>query len=80
MVDRRCGASLAHRKIASVLLHEEFHVTHPGDEAGAYMSQLTALAAMGAPQGHPLYSEVRQAMQKARTAERGPAVKMAKMP
>jgi hypothetical protein len=80
MVDRRCGNSFAHRKIASVLIHEEFHVTHPGDEAGAYTSQLTALAAMGAPQGHPLYSEVQRSMLKALAAQRDRVVKMAGIP
>jgi hypothetical protein len=55
-------------------------VKHPGDEARAYMSQLTALAAMSAPQGHPLYSEVWRSMQKALAAERDPAVKTANVP
>src|SRR5688572_27723829 len=39
----RCGQLQALRRIASVIAHEEWHVRHPGDEAGAYHAQLMAL-------------------------------------
>jgi hypothetical protein len=60
----RCGDYRAIRKIASVLVHEEFHLKHPGDEEGAYAAQLTALAAMGLASSHPVYVDVRRAMLK----------------
>jgi hypothetical protein len=43
---RRCGDVDAIRKIASVLVHEEWHVRHGGDEAGAYAAQLSTLIAL----------------------------------
>jgi hypothetical protein len=53
-----CGGIQALRKIASVVIHEEWHVRHPGDEAGAYSAQLKALNELGAGPGTPLYMEV----------------------
>jgi hypothetical protein len=46
------------RKIASVVMHEAWHLEHPGDEPGAYMAQLSALTQMGAGPGSPPYLEV----------------------
>jgi len=54
----RCGALQALRKIASVVIHEEWHVRYPGDEPGAYAAQLMALTEVGAGPGTPLYMEV----------------------
>ena len=59
----RCGNRAAIRKIASVLVHEEWHVRNGPDERGAYLAQLTALAALGAGQNTRQYGEVRRAMQ-----------------
>ena len=59
----RCGNREAIRKIASVLVHEEWHVRNGPDERGAYLAQLTALAALGAGQNTRQYGEVRRAMQ-----------------
>jgi hypothetical protein len=36
------------RKVASMIVHEEWHLRHGADEQGAYYAQITALAAMGA--------------------------------
>lgn len=58
----RCGELAALRKLASVLVHEEWHVVHKASESDAYAAQLTALTAMGSGPGTPLYSEVRRAM------------------
>ena len=58
----RCDDSRAVRKIASVIVHEEFHLKHPGDENGAYAAQLTALAMMGIDYTHPVYVSVRRSM------------------
>jgi hypothetical protein len=51
------------RKIASVLVHEEWHVRHGSDEAGAYAAQLTTLASLDAGPGSRLYHEVVRSMQ-----------------
>ena len=61
----RCGELQALRKIASVVVHEEWHVRHPGDERGAYDAQLMALLAAGAAPGNPLLWEVRSSMRAA---------------
>ena len=36
------------RKIASIIVHEEWHLKHGPDEQGAYYAQLTMLSALGA--------------------------------
>lgn len=58
----RCGHIQALRKIASVLVHEYWHVTHGADEAAAYQAQLMTLAYLGAGPGNALYSEVFRSM------------------
>jgi hypothetical protein len=59
--DTRCGSLDAIRKLASIIIHEEWHVRHGGDEEGAYFAQLTALAMLGAIDT-PVYNSVRRAM------------------
>ena len=61
----RCGELQALRKIASVIVHEEWHVRHPGDERGAYNAQVMALLAVGAGLGNPLLWEVQSSMRAA---------------
>ncbi len=56
----RCGELQALRKLASVLVHEEWHVTHGGDEAGAYAAQLVTLAYLGSGPGTSTYYGVSQ--------------------
>lgn len=58
----RCGNTMAIRKIASVLIHEEVHLRQGGDEKAAYEAQLTILTALGSGPGSPPYSSVRRAM------------------
>jgi hypothetical protein len=65
----RCGNREAVRKIASVLVHEEWHVRHGADERGAYEAQLMALMTMGAGQDSTLYYDVSRSM-RAVTARR----------
>jgi hypothetical protein len=64
----RCGDTMAIRKIASVLIHEEVHLKQGPDEKNAYHAQLTMLTALGAGPATPPYREVvlamRQAMKK----------------
>ena len=71
----RCDELQALRKIASVVVHEEWHVRHPGDERGAYDAQLMALLATGAAPGNPLFAEVRRSM---RAALRQPSDRIAR--
>ena len=66
----RCGDLHAIRKIASVIIHEEWHVRHGSDETGAYQAQLTTLASLDAGPGHPLYTEVRRSMRTVMRARR----------
>jgi hypothetical protein len=66
----KCGELDAVRKLASVLVHEEWHVRHGADEEGAYQAQLMALASMGAGPGTPVFLEVLRA-QRAVRARRG---------
>ena len=51
------------RKIASIIVHEEWHLTHGPDEQGAYLAQLTTLGALGA--AGPMVTSVRRSMQVA---------------
>lgn len=57
-----CPNSLAYRKLASILVHEEWHVRHGSDERGAYEAQLMTLAILGSGPGTPLYGSVRRSM------------------
>ena len=58
----KCGELNAVRKLASVLVHEEWHVRNGPDERGAYEAQLMALTTMGAGPGSPVYAGVHRAM------------------
>jgi hypothetical protein len=59
---RLCGQSENISKLASIIVHEEWHARHGADEREAYAAQLTTLAMLGAGVGTPLYNGVRQAM------------------
>jgi hypothetical protein len=58
---KRCGNLEGVRKLASIIVHEEWHVLHGSDEEGAYLAQLTALDMLGA-RDTLLYNGVRRAM------------------
>jgi hypothetical protein len=45
-------------KIASVIVHEEWHLRHGLDENGAYDAQLLALTRLGRGPGTTIYDEV----------------------
>ena len=62
--DGRCGDLFAVKKLASILVHEEWHLTHPGDERGAYYRQLIALQEMGVNPGQAVYRDVQLSMQR----------------
>jgi hypothetical protein len=63
-----CAHRDALRKLASILIHEEWHVRNGNDERGAYIAQLTALIRLNAGTEHPLYGEVMHSMQVALAA------------
>ena len=56
----RCGNLQSVRKLASIIIHEEWHVLNGPDEEGAYAAQLIALTMLGAADT-PLYNGVRRA-------------------
>jgi hypothetical protein len=59
----KCGDPLALKKLASVLVHEEWHIRHGGQEREAYYAQLTALVQLGIEPGHFVYTSVMRSMQ-----------------
>ena len=54
------------RKIASVIVHEEWHLRHGDDEEGAYFAQITTLMRLNA--GAAMLTSVRQSMAAALVA------------
>ncbi|MBM3819390.1 MAG: hypothetical protein FJW14_10310 [Acidimicrobiia bacterium] len=68
--DARRGDGDALRKIASILVHEEWHLRHGPNERRAYEAQLTALMAMGLREGRPVFNEVRTTLLKVVAAEK----------
>lgn len=59
---QQCREPDALRLLASMIVHEEWHLRHGPDERGAYMAQLTQLGALGIGPGRWPYDAVRQAM------------------
>ena len=58
----RCGNRRSIALLASILIHEEWHVRHGPDESGAYLAQLTALHSLGLGPDSREYHGVRRAM------------------
>lgn len=67
-----CGERAAIGKIASMLVHEEWHLKNGSDEQGAYLAQLTALLMMGFDEHTHVYGIVKKSMLRviAATAQR----------
>lgn len=59
---RYCTASPAMRKLASILVHEEFHIRNGPDERRAYERQLLTLIQLGLHPGSGIYHEVQVSM------------------
>ncbi len=57
-----CASRRSLMTLASVVVHEEFHVRHGSDEKGAYEAQLGALLRLGALPDSPAYRSVLRAM------------------
>ena len=70
----RCSSARSLVKLASVLIHEEWHVRHGGDERGAYNAQLLALLHLGARVDSHVYKGVVRAMRSVEAANRRVAV------
>ena len=60
----QCGYSVAVRKLASILAHEEWHVRHGPDEKSAYEHQLITLIKLGVGPGTGIYRGVQTSMIK----------------
>jgi hypothetical protein len=58
----RCGDLYAVKKLASVLIHEEWHILHGPDEAAAYRRQLVTLITLGISPDHKVYRNVQRSM------------------
>jgi hypothetical protein len=57
-----CAPREAVAKIASIIVHEEWHLRNGADERGAYQAQLTALAALGFGESSRVNWAVRRSM------------------
>jgi hypothetical protein len=57
-----CGDSVALKKLASIIIHEEWHVRHGPDERGAYEAQLSTLLRLNVQPGSALYGGVTRSM------------------
>jgi hypothetical protein len=65
-----CAGRESLQKIASIIVHEEWHLKAGGTEQSAYEAQLSALAVMGAGPGTPVYSGVLRSMRTVLNKER----------
>ena len=72
-----CSNTMAIRKLASILVHEQWHLQHGADERTAYEAQLTALLSFGVPPESIIYHEVVKSMLAVSKADR---MKMARSP
>jgi hypothetical protein len=50
------------RKLASILVHEEWHLLNGPDERGAYYAQLTTLIRLGVAPDNNIYRSVQKSM------------------
>lgn len=64
-----CRGRDAVQMVASIIVHEEWHLKHGADERGAYEAQLTALIRFGVGPGRWAYRSVVRAMSSVRDAE-----------
>jgi hypothetical protein len=67
----RCGNMPALVKLASIIVHEEWHVRHGPDEQGAYLAQMMALRSkLGIDASTPLFRSVQRSMNAVLEAQR----------
>ena len=65
-----CEGTAPPKKIASILVHEEWHIRHGSDERGAYQMQLTTLSRLGLGPDSAVYYGVLRSMQKVLSEQR----------
>ncbi len=63
-----CGDRPTLAKIASLLVHEEWHLRNGPDEQGAYYAQLTALNLLGYDEQSRVYGVVKRSMTRVLSA------------
>ena len=66
----KAGDDTALKKIASIIVHEQWHIRNGPDERGAYQAQLAALFGLGIDPGSLLAFGVRKAMLKVLAAQK----------
>jgi hypothetical protein len=64
------GRDDALKKIASIVVHEEWHIKNGPDERRAYEAQLVALMRLGLTEGRPIFNQVRATMLAVLKAEK----------
>lgn len=67
-----CRHTDALRKLASILVHEEWHVRNGMDERGAYYAQLTSLQSLGLGPDSDVYHGVLKSMLQVLREEKRP--------
>ena len=67
----QCGEADALRKLASILVHEEWHVRHGTSETDAYQAQLMTLLLLHADPGDGDFQAVRRAMRTVTAQQKG---------
>ena len=72
--DAKCERRESLVKLASILVHEEWHVRNGADERGAYEAQLMSLMLMGYGPDHPVFQWVRRSMAWVLEQQRQPTV------
>lgn len=75
----RCSDRQALARVASIVVHEEWHLRNGADERGAYAAQLTALAMLGFGPDTRLHNSVKRAMQLALERSRRPVMEHARV-
>lgn len=66
----RCGSQRSMLKLASIIAHEEWHITNGPDERRAYEHQLATLMRLGAAPDSAVYRSVMRAMQQVLRAKK----------
>ena len=68
--DSECRGGDSLKMVASIIIHEEWHLTHGRDEEGAYFAQLMALQLLGLGPDTVPHASVKRAMRAVLAAQR----------
>lgn len=66
---KRCRQQDSLRLIASIIVHEQWHLEHDSDEVNAYYAQLTELQRLGVGPGRWAYESVVKSLRTVRDAQ-----------